>query len=348
MNSLDLDLISKCSHGHENKYITDKLDYFSKMDAEIYKNLSYVKTQYCEQEYKKGSITFRLDADNTRYEPYTEQLFIRNIRISGIKLTNYEFIDLEIGGSIVNRIPIRIYNVIKKRHGLDASDKLVIDLGRHIKEMYILKEILDDNTIILPYYILPHTYFNHTKIILETTEDSPKKDAKIRVSYGIYSYDTTKTNENIESDDDYYLFPTTIIDNPSAKGFIKKSVKAFKCQHLIEQIQYSQRSYIVGPVVYSIHTFRHIVTCIAINVPKEIENDVFISFCNLSQIRLPFSYRVDSFAVYEFPWLNFSRMDNINLHMILPDNQNPYNIEIYAFNKNILKYSAGMCDLRFI
>jgi hypothetical protein len=33
--------------------------------------------------------------------------------------------------------------------------------------------------------------------------------------------------------------------------------------------------------------------------------------------------------------------------MILPDNQNPCPIEIYAFNKNILKYTSGMCDLRF-
>jgi hypothetical protein len=334
--------ISEQYRDHQNEQITDKLDHFSKMDTELKKNLTFVGTCHHEQEYKKDNYYDFLLHDEILHNLGTQQLFIKNIRIRGIIDDNgnklFEYIDLVIAAQRIDRIYNNIYDVVSKRNKLGAHAHaqigpliLTMYLRNYIKEIYILNEIMinNDNDVILPYDILPRPVYHDTNIKLKTS--NTKEDyshLKIKVSYDVYSYDTTKPS--IYSDI-YYNFNTV------APGF--------RSQHLIEQIQLDTTPYDFGTKKYRLN-FWGIINCIAINIPEEIENEILISFNGWNK-RLPFSYRLGSFAVYEFPRINFSQIDNVSLHMFLPKMENYYTVYIYAFNINALVHSYGMCGMKY-
>jgi hypothetical protein len=327
------------------------------MDLELEKNLTFVETKSIQNEYKKGHKNCFILHGVPFFK--NKQLFIRNLRISGLKIlkesdpnnaipgakglaqcdihgsSGFQYIDLEIGGSIIDRIYGPVYEVIKKRHGINETENGLVKL---------------------PYDVIPYAQYHTIQITYVTAgfyieSDYLKydKDSKVTLYYDIYSYDTTKTNKDLVFDDDYHYY-TGFENDPDDSRVLKANSQerdcfcgAFRYQRLLEQLQFTSEPYYNR---YRLN-FNHVINCLAIDVPQELENEIYVSFNKCEKIKLPFSYRVGSFAVYELPWINFSKLDNVVMYVDLPTDDPNKTLNIYAFNKQPLRFISGMCGLPF-
>jgi hypothetical protein len=289
----------------------------------LHKNIKFYKTKYecvyIKDNYKRTVYIGKSGCKN--------QKFIKNIRIQGLK--NFSMITLEIGGQKIDRIYGFMYDTIAKRYGLPKTE----------------------NTVYLPYDIIPYPQEHEVKLHVCTDYNSGYEDKcckdhreseyEIMVLYDVYLYDQDEDPLKLkETGPRKFRFPQGIIYN----------------EQLINQVQYHGPE-LVDSKEYKLRlNYNHIVNTIAMNVPEGIDKNVEIFFGmskdNVITTKLPLSYRVGEFAVYEIPDINFSMVDRCQLIIedttdMKTDDNGEKKLHVFAFNKQILIFCNEVCALLF-
>lgn len=357
-----LNWIIKLSYGIQNEHIIDKFDIFDKNNKELHENISFFETQSITKPMKQNYKQIFTFTDRTKVNSSYNK-FIKNIRIKGLK--QFDRITVEIGGQKIFRMDGFMCGVIAKRFCNSSVDNVIVPLD-----------------------ILPYSQVHEIKIIIDTGYETDKSHLiedtfyEVNVYYDVYLYDMKKdplklvtTEEFVPLADDppsklEYEARNFREDNWQAPKYdqylneyeaLKKShnifyenglVRRMKTRHIIHQIQYSGgESYSKDSPLKIRLCFNHPINCIALNVPEE--TPVIFKF-NGQNINIPQTYRVGKYGVYEFPYINFSRIDNASIliddmsNMPEDENDKGYGtMHIFAFNVQVMTHAQGMVGLMY-
>jgi hypothetical protein len=263
--------------------------------------------------------------DNKKYYK-----FIKNITLN-IK-TNMDIIKDLIGSDIVSVISKYLpnkYSVVIKIGG-----QKIFEFKDFMYETIAKKfGIKTGHGIVIPFN-MPISVFHNIEVIV-TSDTDHKKD--ISLEYDIYLYDII---------DD----PLKIVGSPDPCGRIDNTLYTVNIEYLMHKIQ-SDHFFLSSFLKFEKKSlcFYHHVNSIVIRIPKEYEKDVSILINGSVHVQLVPSYRVSEFVVYDFQFLNFSRMNYIVLwyNPIIKktdiSNDTPeYVMQVFAFHIDAVIAMRGM------
>jgi hypothetical protein len=328
----ELEKIAKTAYGRQNEVILENLDKYIETNKELHKNITFLETCNIDYKLKNNKQKFTIECDHSQNSQNSQnsQKFIKNIRIKGLNRTSRWTIALEIGCVIIDSIYDVVYDVILSKDVKiydNALNKIFCrDITSIIIQYIVEKDTLDrylqyycedtiKDTIILPYDILPLPKYHDICIYVKSNIINDK----LLLLYDVYHYNNP--NPNKDSLDFYY--------------------RVF--EQIIYQVQYYEPETIYNKYTFRLN-FNHPINCIAINVPKGMDKNIAISFDG-TLVKIPLLYRDGKFAVYKFPYINFTRIDSAIL--IINDNRLIENLRVFAFNIQLGIYRLGMYGLAF-
>jgi hypothetical protein len=247
----------------------------------------------------------------------------------------------------------------------------------HNIDVYNIPDLNDPDSdfVYLPFDILPLPVFHETIISITTTQSK----SELKVMYDLYLYDLKKdpckivksnihvpmpNRPKVKNDYIQDTFTYRNIDYKYEKYFVdyRKQLKEYNVfyEDNLEyrlnisipfyQTQFCGREHIdLSDSSTKIRlNFNYPVKYIAMNIP--IDTDIDIRFNDLWLVKLKGlkeSYHIDGFTIYELPWINFSRIDNVQLIFNDTTKLKTDTLIVFVVNINILSNRMGMAGTEF-
>lgn len=192
--------------------------------------------------------------------------------------------------------------------------KLYSDIYNVVVKKFQISDI-DKDFVVIPMnnIVYPRHHSVKIQIFSENLEN-------IEVIYDIYKYDSIND-------------PMKIIDNTF-----------FKLEKMVCEIQYN------GEETIDNHyrmTYNHPINSLAVNIPKKFENSVIMKLTDNYDLKLTPSYRIGEFVVYDFPYINFSKVCYAKFVIDHENFTTLENFKIFAFNAQPMRSMSGLSGLMF-
>src|SRR5574343_435187 len=245
----ELEQVSKLFYGHENKQIVDKLDLYKESEKAFESNLSYFETIIKEPLEKTiYKIKFQLDLTNLNSSYHK---FAKNVRIHiPINPENF-WVDIEMGGSRIDRYYSFMFNILNKKYNIKNYE----------------------NCIVIPWKYVPLPGYHNVDVTIYI--DDPhyrtiQEQRPWKLEYDLFLYNIKEDSLNIVDKTDTYKFH---IEYP--KNFEDDFTRFMNYTFVIDQFQFIGDTPVTpnAPTKIRVNLY-HVVTAMVINVSKEHEDSV--------------------------------------------------------------------------
>ncbi len=311
---------SKHYYGAQNKY-TDKLDFYDKQEEDLNNNLIYFNTYLATGSYIIISEN-KYHSDVALTSDVYSPIYSKNSKYAkkfNLKHTsNYTHTNHTIDTDFIKNIKIKNlsgeYKII-----FSMSNQLIYILYSDIYNVVVKKTQISNNKdfVNIPIDNIPCSDSPHhlAEILIYSSENIEN----IEVFYDIYKYDSIKD-------------PMKIIDNTF-----------FKLIRLIKRVRY------IG--VESIGNnhrmnYESSINSIAVNISEKFDKLASLHLDNKYILKLTPSYRVGDFVIYDFPCINFSRIDRC-MFVIDDKNFTCENFKMFVFDVQPIHSMSGRTGMVF-
>lgn len=377
-----LTLIAETSYGSENEAIVDKLETFNKQAEDLEKNINFFETVTSKMIVVPGrKYVFEVTKAITNSSFHK---FWKYFRIKGLG-RRFRYITIEIGGQKMDQIYDFCYDVLEKYYKIPEKykDYVVFPFGlipvpipvwHNTKftfetngnfteeiEIEIMYDVYLYNMVTDPMGIVECQEYKQKTIpdgpFDKETFEKTGCGADDCYPDGCTCYNRTYQYSSVGAYDRYVnsfrevkkskeLWNETFFEN--------NKIRSINLGQVVYQHQYTgDETITIGERMKTRINFMRPINCIALNVPEGV--DVAFAFYG-NAIDMTPEYRVGEFAVYTFPYINFSRVDKCQL--IIEDTSGyPVHdesdgtkygkLQIFAFNIQLLRTAGGMCGLAF-
>jgi hypothetical protein len=235
--------------------------------------------------------------------------FIKNLKIIGLSPKDFEYISITYGGQEIYKFSIQIYDMMAYRYKYEQS--ITCELTNILQtmmpnELVYLCTSYCENVIYFPFEYFPNsTFFHEFKVIVKPITESVNFHA-VKLSFDYYFHDIFQTPGSCY-------------------------------EQVIEQVQHVK----LANFLDDLDLYRHINTICIDGIPEHLRNEEIQFVLKMLTVhwilKLKLTKKIGPMNVYEFDYVNFSKIEKMSFEFCNQDIDTNFPINIYAFSLNIFR-----------